>query len=230
MRHTKATPPRPTYSVDIGLVTPLDRHLAMLLVRAPEGAFERWTLPWGLPQPADESLDGTAVRVIRSAVPVTPAWLEQAGAFADGRRHPADVDLSLGFVGAVPVGRLSAATEDSAWFPVSALPPLAPRQRAVANAAVDTLRRRIDSDPVAFRLLPATFTLSDLQRVYELLLGRALHKASFRRSLRSASLVEATDEWRTEGRGRPAQLYRYRSRHRRPSSRGVRFDLISSAR
>ena len=52
------------------------------------------------------------------------------------------------------------------------------------------------------------------------------HKASFRRALQAAFLVEPTEEWRSEGRGRPAQLFRYAPRRRRATRRGVRFDLI----
>jgi hypothetical protein len=89
-----------------------------------------------------------------------------------------------------------------------------------------TMRARVDQQPIAFRLLPPAFTLSELQSVYELLLGRRLHKASFRRSLHASSLVEATDEWRSEGRGRPAQLFRYAPPRRRRQRRGVRFDLL----
>lgn len=217
---------RAGYSVDVVLVTPLDRHLAVLLVRSPEGALERWTLPWSMPRPSDATLEDTAIRVIRGALPTTPAWMEQSGAFADGRRHPADVDLSIGFVGAVPEGTLSTPGEDAAWFPVAELPVLAPRHRAIVAGAVDGVRLWLDFAPIAFRLLPPTFTLSDLQRVYEILLGHRLHKASFRRALQSTSLVEATDEWRSEGRGRPAQLFRYAGTRRRRNLRGVRFDLV----
>ena len=88
------------------------------------------------------------------------------------------------------------------------------------------MRARVDQQPIAFRLLPAAFTLSELQAVYELLLGRRLHKASFRRSLHASALVEATDEWRSEGRGRPAQLFRYAPPRRRRQRRGIRFDLL----
>ncbi len=85
----------------------------------------------------------------------------------------------------------------------------------------------MDHSPVAFRLLPSTFTLTELQQIYEMLLGNRLHKASFRRALQSASLVEPTDEWRSEGRGRPAQLYRFSPRKRPRSRRGVRFDFVA---
>jgi hypothetical protein len=96
----------------------------------------------------------------------------------------------------------------------------------MADAALSTLRTRMDHAPIAFRLLPRLFTLSELQSMYELLLGRRLHKASFRRSLLAASLVEATDEWRAKGRGRPAQFFRYSPRRRRSGPRAVRFDLL----
>jgi ABC-type multidrug transport system fused ATPase/permease subunit len=68
-------------------------------------------------------------------------------------------------------------------------------------------------------------TLRELQQVYELLLERPLHKASFRRSLHAAHLVEPTKAWRAEGRGRPAQLYKFAPRRRRGAVRGVRFEL-----
>jgi len=96
------------------------------------------------------------------------------------------------------------------------------------DAAVAMLRVRMDQSPVAFRLLPSIFTLSELQHMYELLLGKRLHKASFRRALASAWLVEPTDEWRTEGRGRPAQLFRYAPRKRQPTQRGIRLDMLTS--
>src|SRR5437763_17050154 len=101
------------------------------------------------------------------------------------------------------------------------------RQSGVISMAISAWRARVDQQPIAFNLLPHTFTLSELQSVYELLLGRRLHKASFRRSLHASALVEATDEWRSEGRGRPAQLFRYTPPRRRRQRRGVRFDLLS---
>jgi hypothetical protein len=89
------------------------------------------------------------------------------------------------------------------------------------------IRTRMDHAPVAFRLLPAVFTLGELQQMYELLLGRRLHKASFRRALQASYLVEPTEEWRSEGRGRPAQLFRYAPRKKKGGRRAVRFDLLT---
>jgi 8-oxo-dGTP diphosphatase len=197
----------------------------VLLLRADSRSRDRWLLPWDAPR-SEESPEQTALRVARSVLGTAPAALEQVGAFGDARRHPGDAQLSISFVGLVPHGPASESSDSVAWVDLEQMPMLAPRQRAMVEAAVEVVRRRIDQSPLAFRLLPPSFTLSELQGIYELLLGRPLHKASFRRALQAAFLVEPTDEWRSEGRGRPAQLYRYAPRRRRGPRRGVRFDLI----
>ena len=218
---------RATFSVDVVLLTPRGKQLAVLLVRADETrAREKWWAPHDEPRD-DESMVDAARRIATEAANVEPTWLEQVGAFGDGRRHPTETDLSVGYVGVVPQGTSLAADDDRAWFALADVPALTPRQRALLDAALETIRVRLDQAPIAFRLLPATFTLSELQQTYELLLGRRLHKASFRRALQAAWLVEPTDEWRSEGRGRPAQLFRYAPRRRRNQRRGVRFDLLA---
>ena len=214
------------YTIDLVLVTALKDQLAVLLWRTPEGR-EKWVLPWEPPAP-EETLENAAGRITGSALGVLPVWLEQLAAFGDDKRHPSDSDISVAFAGLVPAGTPPPVGGAYAWFPVGELPALAPRQRVMLDGAIAMLRARMDQSPVAFRLLPPTFTLSELQHMYELLLGKRLHKASFRRALQAAWLVEPTDEWRSEGRGRPAQLFRYAPRKRRPTQRGIRLDFLTS--
>ena len=211
------------YSVDVVLVTAMGNELAILLTRG-STERERWSLPWRTPQ-AGETLENGAIRAAQDALGDPPIWMEQIGAFGDSKRHPSDSEISVASVGLVPHETASPAMGYT-WFPMRDLPPLSPRQRAIVEAAMRTMQGRLDQAPIAFRLLPATFTLSDLQQMYELLLGKRLHKASFRRALQAAWLVEPTDEWRSEGRGRPAQLFRYAPKKRRRSHRGVRFDFL----
>jgi 8-oxo-dGTP diphosphatase len=213
------------YSVDVVAITPREDALAVLLERRGD-ARSGWVLPWSAPRSA-ESLDETAHRVSEQSIGVAPAWTGQIGAFGDGD-HPSDCDLSVAYVALAPRGSVEPEIREAgfSWFPVGALPPLPERQGEMVQRAITAVRDRLDLYPVAFRLLPPTFTLSELQQMYELLLGRRLHKASFRRALQAAWLVEPTDEWRSEGRGRPAQLYRYAPRKRRRGRRGVRFDLL----
>jgi 8-oxo-dGTP diphosphatase len=212
-----------SFSVDLVLVTAMGNGLAVLLTRN-SGDRERWSLPWRIPQVA-ESLDSAATRAAQEALGEPPTWMEQIGAFGDGKRHPASVDVSVAFVALAP-HETASPRAGYTWFQMAELPPLSPRQRAMVDGATRTIQSRLDQAPIAFRLLPSTFTLSDLQQMYELLLGKRLHKASFRRALQGAWLVEPTDEWRSEGRGRPAQLYRYLPKKRRRAHRGVRFDFL----
>src|SRR5215217_6727748 len=214
-----------TLAVDVVVLSPQSDTLAALLVRTAPGGRERWSLPWDAPLPG-EGLEDAAARIAEAALGATPALLEQVGAFADARRHPGDADVSVGVVALTPNVE-AALVAGSEWFSLDALPPLSPRHRAIVDRATTVVRQRVDQSPLAFRLLPPTFTLSELQAIYELLLGRSLHKASFRRALQASYLVEPTDEWRSEGRGRPAQLFRFAPRRRRGARRGVRFDLFT---
>ena len=210
-----------TLTVDVVLFTPQAGELAVLVVPAETGrprSRERWVLPSSTPG-ADDSLDDTAARVAREALGAAPSSLDQA--MATGGRS----DVTITYFGLAPSGGLSPKRQ-ATWVATSELANLPSRQTAEIDAALSAMRARVDQQPIAFRLLPSTFTLSELQSVYELLLGRRLHKASFRRSLHASSLVEATDEWRSEGRGRPAQLFRYAPPRRRRQRRGIRFDLL----
>ena len=212
-----------SFSVDVVLVTATRNELAVLLVRNSSDR-ERWSLPWRSPQ-AGESLEIAAIRAVQEALGEALNWMEQIGAFGDGKRHPSESDVSVAYLGLVP-HETASPRAGYTWFQVADLPPLSPRQRAMVESAAKTIQGRLDQAPIAFRLLPNTFTLSELQQMYELLLGKRLHKASFRRALQAAWLVEATDEWRSEGRGRPAQLFRYLPKKKRRPHRGVRFDFL----
>lgn len=212
-----------SFSVDVVLVTATRNELAVLLARNSSDR-ERWSLPWRSPQ-AGESLEIAAIRAVQEALGEAPNWMEQIGAFGDGKRHPSESDVSVAYLGLVP-HETASPRAGYTWFQVADLPPLSPRQRAMVESAAKTIQSRLDQAPVAFRLLPNTFTLSELQQMYELLMGKRLHKASFRRALQAAWLVEPTDEWRSEGRGRPAQLFRYLPKKKRRPHRGVRFDFL----
>ncbi|HSU95419.1 MAG TPA: hypothetical protein VLI43_17050 [Gemmatimonadaceae bacterium] len=209
-------------SIDVVILTPRGRRLMVLLERAPAGSRERWQLPWRSLRP-DETIDDEAAELSRQTLGTAPSLVEQAGAFGDRRRHPSGAALSVVFLALVDQETGEGVAGNATWYPVDDLPPLPPRQRVMLESVRSSLRTRLDQSPIAFHLLPSTFTLTQLQEIYELLLGRRLHKASFRRSLHAAWLVEPTDEWRSEGRGRPAQLFRYAPKKRRGGRRGVRF-------
>jgi ADP-ribose pyrophosphatase YjhB (NUDIX family) len=212
--------------VELALFTPNEGELGVLLrTGGDDRSRSRLTLP-SVVLGANDALDQRALEIAKDAAAAPPAVLEQVGTFTATRQQSvAGPRMTIVYFGLLPAG--TAFRSAHSWVEVSEAPALlSPRQREELDAALAALRSRVDLQPIAFRLLPATFTLSELQRIYELLLGRKLHKASFRRALHAASLVEATDEWRSEGRGRPAQLFRYAPPRRRRARRGVRFDAL----
>lgn len=200
----------------------VDGHLAVLAGSASGAPRKAPTLPLPhTPLASGEDPDIAAARAARALLGGSPAWIAQGATAAadDGR------GLAITYAVLVPTG--TAAPAGHTWQRTSNTSVMVARARRAVASAVALFRDRMDLEPIAFRMLPPTFTLTELQGIYELLLARRLHKASFRRVLQAAYLVQPTDAWRSEGRGRPAQLFRYAPRRgRRAAQRSVRLELL----
>ena len=105
-------------------------------------------------------------------------------------------------------------------------PPMRFDHRRILATAIGRIRAKIKWRPVVFELMTDEFTLFELQRTVEAILGPHLHKQNFRRLVESAGLVEPTGEVRAKTGGRPAKLFRFRREVllERPSP-GVRVKL-----
>lgn len=213
---------RNLYSVDLVLLSPRDGE--WYVCTTPSGARAKGgarVLPYSaVSRASSESLLAAAKGLATKSAGSAPRWMTQVGAFADGA-HPSESPLAVAFVGVYADGVVG---DDEGWVRAESVS-LPPRQKALLKATLGMLKHTVEYEPIAFYALPPTFTLRELQQVYELLLERSLHKASFRRSLHAAHLVEPTKAWRVEGRGRPAQLYKYAPKKRRGAVRGVRFEV-----
>jgi 8-oxo-dGTP diphosphatase len=203
-------------TVDVAILVPRERRLGVLGRPAASGS---WELPWSVPAPG-ETLLNTARRIVRTLTGKAASWIEQTGAI-DAGQHPSGAALSIGFVAAQPDGSPSADT----WTDIRSTR-LNGRQRRLLDAGLHQVRVGMEHHPVAFRMLPPRFSLGELQAVYEILLDRALHKATFRRALEAAKLVQPTNEWLVSGRGRPARLYRLNPRRRGKRHPRVRLDRL----
>ena len=194
-----------------------------LLVRPSTGRSPRAEVPWRTLDAA-RSLTAEARRFATTLLGAAPSWMTPVATLGDGSAHPSGAPLSIAY--AVLAAADDAPPPGLSWVALATLPSLSARQVEAVGIGLEALRERVTFAPIAFRMLPAAFTLSELQRIYELLLDRPLHKASFRRALQASGVVAPTEEWRSEGRGRPARLYRYAPPKRRPLRRPVRFDLL----
>src|SRR5205814_6988120 len=121
-------PRRVVVSIDMLLFTPRASELALLLSRVSDAhSRERWAVPWELLR-GPQGPDDVARAVARRAAAVDPVWVEQMRTFGDDKRHAHAADLSVAYVGVLPAGTPAPIGGAAAWFAVSELPTLAPRQ------------------------------------------------------------------------------------------------------
>lgn len=209
-------------ALDLVVLSLAAGELSVLVKRRERPPYEGfWALPGAMKRPGT-GLDDQACELLRSAAGIAGrSFVEQLKTFdrperraADGTvtvpgRDPRGDVISVAYLALVPAGRARAQGE---WRPVRSLPEeIAFDHRAMIDAAVRRLRGKIRYSSIAFALLPEKFSLPELHRVYEQILGRSLHRANFQRDVVRAGVVELTGE-RNRGRsGRPAHLYRFRN-------------------
>lgn len=195
---------------DIVVFTIRDGALRLLLRRRGQTPL-RWDLPGGYVE-VDEDLDGCAQRALAAQTGLHGVYLEQLYTFGHPGRQQRGRVVTVAYYALVAPDRLADATRDStAWFALTELPSLNRDQIEITDLARQRLVAKLDYSTIAFEFMPENFTLSELQQVYEIILGAELDKRNFRKRILGLGCIEATGEQRREGSHRPARLYRYRS-------------------
>lgn len=205
--------PRPSVTVDIIIFTLRDNDLQVLLIKRKHPPFEgMWAIPGGFVD-IDESLEEAALRELREETGVEDVYLEQLYTFGNPDRDPRGRVITVAYFAVAPADAIRPRAGDDAaearWWSMYNLPPLAFDHTEILTYALRRLRYKLEYTAVGFELLPETFTLSELQAAYEVVLGERLDKRNFRRKILSAGVIEETGEHRV-GEGRPARLYRFR--------------------
>jgi 8-oxo-dGTP diphosphatase len=211
-------------AVDVAVFTVRDGTLRVLLAQARSGPFAGW---WALPGGRvgeEESLDEAAARELPTTAAARDVYLEQLYTFGHPQRDPRGRVVSVAYVGLVadagdvsgPAagkygGKYGGKYAAVAWHPPSRLPRLAYDHAAVVRLAVTRLRAKLQYTNLVYTLLPRTFTLRELQALYEAILGRHLDRRNFRRRVLSLGLLRPLGRLR-RGAHRPAALYAFRTR------------------
>ena len=113
-----------------------------------------------------------------------------------------------------------------AWFAAGDLPPLAFDHAEILATARERLRAKVRYQPIGFELLPPKFTLTQLQRLYEIILERELDKRNFRKKILSMELLEELDEVEQDVSHRAARLYRFdHKKYKQLEKAGFNFEL-----
>jgi 8-oxo-dGTP diphosphatase len=214
---------RPSVTVDLVIFTVYKRDLLVLLIRRGRPPFkDQWALPGGFVR-IHEPLDETARRelVEETGLEGEDVYLEQLYTFGAPDRDPRTRVITVAYFALIRDGKsraLHAATDavEVRWFKVYDLPPLAFDHHEIIDTALRRLRSKLEWTPVAFRLLPAQFTMTQLRTVYEAILNQDLggtKKRNFSKKLLNRPsdrrLIEEVPNARVTGPHRPARLYRF---------------------
>lgn len=212
----------PLVTVDIVLFTVIQNLLKVLLIQRKQPPFDHmWAIPGGFIH-SGETLEQAASRRLCEETSVRDIYLEQLGSFGRPDRDPRARVITVAYYALVSAEKLhleaQANAEDVGWFSITGLPELAFDHAEIVRKALDKLKDNLEASSVAFQLLPENFTLTELQRVYELILGKTLDKRNFRKKILSSDILKETQATKMEGYHRPAQLYAFAQRCQQPSS------------
>lgn len=206
---------RPSVTVDIVVLTVRESDLKVLLVKRKSWPFEGyWALPGGFVR-MDESLEQAAKRELLEETGVKDVYMEQLYTFGYPKRDPRTRVITVTYFALIGSGdislRATADASEAAWFSMKSLPELAFDHDKILAYALQRLRWKLEYTNVAYSLLPDKFTLSDLQKAYEIILDRKLDKRNFRKKILSLNILKDVGI-KKDVSHRPARLHSFRER------------------
>lgn len=221
---------RPALTVD-GVVFGLDdEDLKVLLIQRDLEPFAgRWALPGGFVR-LDETLDEAVRRELQEETGLSKVFLEQLFTFGDLQRDPRERVVTVAYYALVRLSdhQVRAATDarNAAWFGIDDLPDLAFDHATILDLALKRLQGKVRYQPIGFELLPPKFSLTQLQRMYEIILERSLDKRNFRKKVLSLDILQDLDEVEQDVAHRAARLYRFDERkYRQQVKDGFNFEI-----
>lgn len=223
---------RPGLTVDcviFGLDLEAEMLMVMLIERDLEPFAGMWAIPGGFVHPG-ETLEAAAARELREETGVADVFLEQLYTFGDPARDPRGWVVSVAYYALVSPEKhtIHAATDarQARWFPIASLPQLAFDHADILRAALKRVRGKLTYAPIGFELLPRKFTIKQLQKLYEIVLGSSLDNRNFRKKIFGLDVLRELKERQRGVPHRAARLYEFDERkYRQLVRRGLSFGL-----
>lgn len=164
---------------------------------------------------AEESLEDAANRVIYELTGMRNLYIRQVGAFGAIDRDPGERVISVAYCTLINVKDYDNSLREQyglQWVNLDELPTLYSDHNIMVRNALAQIRRRINTEPLGFRLLPSLFTLTQLQHVYEAVQGSPIDKRNFRKRIKDIDFIEKTELIDKVTSKRGAALYRFNKR------------------
>lgn len=197
-------------TVDTVILTIKNGNLKVLLVKRDNEPFKgKWAIPGGYVR-MSEDLDAAAMRVLKEKTDVDNIYLEQLYTFGDPLRHPVSRVITCAYFALIRYEDVEViSTENVAWHKVNDLPALAFDHKEIIQYSLKRTRERLEMCPVAYQLLNEKFTLTEMQKAYELIMGKKLDKRNFRKKVIQTEGLRELDEFSKSTSKRPARLYTF---------------------
>ena len=202
-------------TVDVVILTIDENKLKVLLVKRDKEPFRgKWSIPGGFIR-LSENIDDAALRVLKEKTTVSNIYLEQLYTFGDPLRYPNSRVITCAYFALIRSDDIKLSFDDTQgitevqWHEVYNLPILAFDHKEIIEYSIKRMRERLEFCPIAFQLLPEKFTLTELQKSYELILDVKLDKRNFRKKVLTGSVLKELNEYTKMGSKRPARLYSF---------------------
>ncbi|RMG27073.1 MAG: NUDIX hydrolase [Bacteroidetes bacterium] len=216
----------PNLSIDCVIFGYEAEQLKLLLIRRqapPE--VGRWALPGGFIL-EDEDLRQSALRILKELTGLENIYMEQLHTFGRVDRYPGRRVITVAYYALINPQRSQLTVPHCRWFNFYELPQLALDHGRIVSLAYERLRHQLRFKPIGFELLPPKFTLSQIHRLYEVILNVKLDKPNFRRKLEKMNLLIRLDEQQQGVAHRAARLYQFdASVYERLRQKGFVFEV-----
>ena len=203
---------KPALAVDVVLFTIKNNDLKVGLIQRDEDPyFGKYALPGRMVR-YDEPVETTAKMALKLKCGVNPeaVFLEQLYTFGDDLKRDTRMRVvAIVYYGLVDASHINFKTEKLQWHSVYDLPPVAFDHKNIMEYAVHRLRRKVLDSDFAFQLMPPEFTLTELQKAYEVILHKTLDKRNFRKKMLELHILKDSKKMKMEGAHRPARLYSF---------------------
>lgn len=202
-------------AVDCIIFGLVDGKLCLLLSkRLFEPEKGKWSVMGGFVQQG-ESVDDAARRVLRDLTGLEDIYVEQVQAFGAVNRDPGERVISIAYYALLGPDEYNLellSKHNAVWVEINNLPPLGFDHPEMVRKTLELIRVKCSHEPIGFNLLPAMFTLTQLQSLYETILGESLDKRNFRKRVAETDCIEKTEFIDKTGSRRGASLYRFNDR------------------
>lgn len=199
-------------AVDCIIFGLVENKLCILLThRRFEPEKGKWSLMGGFMN-EDESADDAARRVLSQLTGLENVFMEQVGAFSQIGRDPGERVISIAYyalLGPDEYDNERLAQFEAQWIDINDMPTLGFDHPQMVAKALKIMRTKLNNKPIGFNLLPKLFTLTQMQQLYETILGEPIDKRNFRKRIAETECIEKTDLIDKSGSRRGATLYRF---------------------